>query len=777
MCIFVAVQTMGQLKMPPGVDIMMNVPFLRDPKNKRPVQPAKPSPSYSKTRCNMLFKTPKKPCKPGEGLANLITFTNAYCFNNGSYICKAFAGRFEFMFNVKENKWLGKVPESKYVDRFGYHKRVPINYDIDGKINYADQSINWARQWAGVTNQNNKVNLLSINEFNWCAYVKSNYWPYKSAIKKGPYTIYFFNRQSCIFKDGVEDKKQHYNTRFLHLSKLRIDIDINPTIFAMEDPLAKGDQLRLVKHKRQHWYEVEFNVVENPTPNITYFVKMKDTETLPCTIRDASGPLLNKQMLEKVTDVCMDDGYQDRATGAKNGQLVEAHCGYDQTESADMTLAEFKSHNRAQQYEVDVHCLPYYPYIAQSFFGINIPNKEYWESFKAMVAFTAVTSIPRKEGDFRVLMFFSKYGVDVPRDVYDEFYPKPYFSDYIAKPIYSPDGKEIIKWESKPEANARYVPNLNYVDDIAYLHKCDSVLIVFGPLYTEMLASQFSVDKRTVIEPIYHLGLQEPTNCFLAAPDSNIIYFYHRTNWIVKHEYKCGKPDKDILVTAERIGKYKALRGQDRVPLFQREIFGPISHDPNEEYLFRLMGLYKGSIVPEAPDAAKYPLPELPVPPPLKNNADYTWVYILIGVAILLILLLCIICIFTLRRRNEHRRKHKKAHSNMPSTMTARSGLQSARQNNSNISAGKTGRSALQSGASRSSLRAKPTERSANLNNKSQATSISRSARSQMGRSRPGRSVRSNLSASSKAKGSGVSRTPTQRSSSMSAGSQRSNKK
>lgn len=234
-----------------------------------------------------------------EKMTNVPLLDGAYCFNNRSGICKGFSGKFEFLFDTFKNRVIGPMPKySDDMDDNGYHKRVHVSYNTKSEINYFDRSINWARQYKKRIG-NKRLSLLSSNDFNWCGFVENDLWPYKSAIKypaedEGEYRIYFFNRQSCIYKytHGVIRGRQHFGTRFLHNSSLRIDLDMNPTIFVMEDAIAVPHyDKRLVKHLRQHWYEVPFRVIENPTKSIRYFVKMSETEQEPSKINYTSGPL------------------------------------------------------------------------------------------------------------------------------------------------------------------------------------------------------------------------------------------------------------------------------------------------------------------------------------------------------------------------------------------------------------------------------------------------------------------------------------------------------
>lgn len=604
----------------------------------------------------------KKPCQPGQGLFNLLHMDGAYCYNDGSGKCKAFSGKFEYYFNTRTQEFLGPVESSTFVDSRGYHERVPVSYDINGNIIYADRSINWSRQYVTSTLQGKKIALLSINSFNWCGFVQKGWWPYKSSIKdpEGKYEIYFFNRQSCIIKD---DEKQHYNTRFLHKSKIRLDLDINPTIFAMEDHLA-GNEIRLVKHRRQHWYEVKFKVVENPTNDIRFFVEMDDTETLPSLINSTSGPILNKAMLEKKTDICLNDCYQTRTNG-KNSQLVPSYSGHDSVEIADLPWPEkfWLEHERSshtkgnpihEPYEVHLHGIPRYTESNEQFYGVNVRKDADWEEFaRDNHTFSATTTYPTY--DPYVVNVISLYSIyKEAQDKYDEYYPMPHMAIYQARsyPVWSDRGQIILRWEiSDRKRKEKAVKNLNYVDDIAYLHKCKSVLIIFGPLYTEMLASEFDIDKETTIGSIYDLGIWEPAFAFMAQEGTDTLWVYHQLNYVAQHTYTCGS--NGSLVTAVKAREryfYRIAPPESMAPIFLRRFDVRRSH--SAESHFKLMGLFKGEVVPEAPDPDRYPLGLIDMGEPL-SGADNTWLYIIVIIGVLVLLSLCIICLATIRRRHK----------------------------------------------------------------------------------------------------------------------------
>lgn len=620
-------------------------------------------------------------CSAGNnlGFANLLMMQGVYCFNNGTGLCKGFSGRFEFYFNTWNDEIIGPVEKSQYVDEYGYHERVPVSYNINGEIQYADKSINWAKQFKK-TVENNPISLLSINEFNWCSYTDNDWWPYKSSIRDkksaGKYLIYFYNRQSCIVNSETNEK-QHFNTRFLHNSSLRIDLDINPTIFAMEDKLA--GEVRLVKHRRQHWYELDYEVIPSPKENLRLFVRISPTEKLPSKINGTSGPIIPASAYQKYTDMCVTDYYQHRKD-QKNGHLVLSFCGVDPVEIADYTYVEYKRGLKIVN-EVAIHGIPRYPSSTERFYGVNVTQDWQWEVFASDgLTFSATTTIPinGSTDKVRVISLYAKFEKD-PVDIYDENYPTPYLSDYVA--TYKQNGRSG-DWKFERDSKAMRLTNLNYVDDIAYLYKCNSILVIFGPLYSELPADKFDLSTKAQIDSIDSLQVWEMTSAFFAMPDSDSIWFYHRTNYIAEHKYTCGQQGE--LVRATKNGGYRARVGPN-LPNFYNDIVSGAkpryNEDFSEEYLLKTLGVFKGPLGnPDAPDPSRYPIGDIGPAQPQTEGSSLL-VYIILGVAIVLILAMCIACLVTLRRRHKRRTNYtatqRSGMSSSPKSISKRSGLSS----------------------------------------------------------------------------------------------------
>lgn len=602
--------------------------------------------------CNLFDpKTTGSPeqCKSIDGtkkFQNLPIINGVYCNNDGSGLCKAFAGKFEFYFNSFDDAILYAAPASsdkdREVDEFGLHKRKPQAYDINGNIIYADQSINWARDFKNFTN-NAKMSLLSVNSIDWCQYVRKNNWPYRSAFldkKTNRFEVYFFNRQTCIY-DKQNNKMQNFNTRFLGLSKKRIDLDVNPLIFTMEDSINKD--IRIVKHKRQHWYEIPYKVVDYDGKTFKYFIEFEDEQT-PCKINSTSSNLFGINAYRKFNNVCISDIFNVRK--GPNNPLLQIDCGVDTIELADYPITNMGPHKLIS---VGLHNIPRFPLTAESFFRVNVTKNEDWETFaKDGYTFTAATTIPLDESKpnvIRAIVLYADFKIS-QSDPHDENYPQVFLSDYTARYL----GDQL--WDaSERETKRNAIQNLNYVDDIAYLHKCQTILIIFGPLYSELPKNEFSMTTLAPIDSIYNLGLYEPVNAFFAMPGENTIWFYIRTNFVVEVKYTCAS-DNDSLVTGQQAGVYYSL-GSSQPPWSQKN---QPPHDFTEEFFFSQLGIYKGSLEMRslmAPDPDLYRYKENRPAPEVEGNN--TLLYVIIGIAILLLLAMCIACLVTLRRRRKTR--------------------------------------------------------------------------------------------------------------------------
>lgn len=619
-------------------------------------------------------------------MPNLPLLGGVYCFNNGTGICKAFAGQFEFYFNVFKDRVIGPVPDSEYVSG-GMHTRVPASYSIDGNVVYADHSINWANQY--VAHGRIKRRMLSINDFNWCEFAVNNFWPYKSAVKDyksgGKYNIYFFNKQSCIY--NTETKQfQHFNTRFLGNSSLRIDLDNNPLIFAMEDYLA--GEVRLVKNKRQHWYEVPYQTVEYNKEGIRYFVEMSADQKLPCLINGTRAPLLTNRAYG--SDLCLDDSYTTRPNDkTKNSGLVQNFCGVDEVETADYPIVHLH-HRRGKVIEVDLHNLPKHPVESEQFYGVEYESDAQWETWAYHnYSFTATTTIPigNSVDKVRVLSLYNDFSR--PSNKYDENYPMPMMADFTAE-------WRNDRWFVKEQRSraAQNITNLNYVDDIAYLYRCDTVLILFGPLYTELPANEFSYNTKNYFGSISALGAYEMINAAFADPanGSDALYFYHRLNYVALHRYRCGSTGKqgqdrssgDQLVTAVKDGPYKPRWGPGQHGIFLTDPMYEMDHAIREETLFKMTNLIKGELAqPDAPDPARYKPLYDKAATALEEGASNLWLWIVVVVGALICVTLCMICVLSIRRRR--RRKKGLATDSKGSTLSARHTVRSAKLVQSNV--------------------------------------------------------------------------------------------
>lgn len=670
---------------------------------------------------------------------NIPLIRSVYCYNNGTGICKAIAGRFEFYFNSFTSDIIGPVESSQYVDKYGYHARVPIAYNVKGDLVFNDRVINWAKSFVGSGDEDDKkivkFNLLYLKGINWCAYVERDNWPYRSAISdpytNGSYHIYFFNKQSCITKNGKVDTQ--YNTRFTHKTNLRIDQDMNPLIFVMEDNLAdEASRFRIVKNKRQHWVEMTYKIID--LSNGRHFIKFGDRDEEPQLITNQRGPLLNKETYRKwnswpASSDCMTDEYFYRANeSTRNSRLVETHCGLEENEMADYNRIE-RRYSNDYLYEVALHCLPRWPKVTQSFFAVSVVQRKDWEEYaKDGLAFTAYTTAHSGRKDtLQVIMMYAEFRPEA-KDQYDEFWPVPYLVQYNATKT-NKNSNWNFKRPTQPMVRPRF--EMNFVDDIAYLPYCQTILVILGPLYSEMPWRGFvdNQDEKFRIGSIDKLGLFEIVNAFFADPNSHHIYFYHRTNFIAKHEYTCGSNDgQRKLVTARKVDRYRYRHGADRF----FDVF-PAWNDyrnknPSEESFFKELNVFKGSLdYPDAPDPSEFPYDDADIAPAPESTSN-TWLIVLIALAVIIILTLCLICLFKWRKKLFGPKKYDVARP------TERSGFFSTSSAGGRMP---TDRSAMRTNAPGSS--AAITLRSGVSSNKaSSATATTRSAMT----ARPGPSAR-----------------------------------
>lgn len=588
---------------------------------------------------------------PYEAFQNLPILTGVYCKNDHSYICKAFAGRFEFYFNTLTDDIIGPVNATKYVNDQGYHERVPVSYDVNGNVNYVDRAINWARDFAR-SKKDKKFNILSTQSFNWCGYVEKGFWPYRSSIKYGQYHVYFYNRQTCIY-DTVSKKRQHFNTRFIHKSESRIDLDYNPTMFAMEDPVTKDNSIRLVKHKRQHWYEVRFEVKAgtSSTPNVNFYLKMEPKDEQPLKL-NGSYMLFTAKSYRKRTNICIDDSTAQRNDA--NGKLVDPWCGLDEVEIADLPYpGRLKNQTNSPVYEVDLHQLPRFPHEVERFYDTAVKTDGDWQKWALYGrTFSATTTIPyypgdsKRWGEVKVIMFLSHYNIKEPGNEYDEYWPEPILM------ITNGTFTENADWWKIERNYNNVLRDLNYVDDIAYLYKCNTILVILGPLYTELPVEGFSIQSSGYIGPIDDLGIYELANAFFNEPLTDIIWVYHRTNWVESVSYTCGK-----LVTAQKSsGKYyprHATAAVPHAPVFPKHTRGNLDYTYCEECYWSWLEIYKGDTSsPEAPDPKKYAQDYSDVATAIPET-DSLFLWIIIGIGIIIILIMAIVCLTTMSRRRK----------------------------------------------------------------------------------------------------------------------------
>lgn len=571
---------------------------------------------------------------------NLMQLTGAYCFNNRSGICKGFSGKFEFLFNTFTDQVLGHIPKhNDYMSTGGWHERVPVSYNIDGEIIYADRSINWATKFTK-KNGNNMFSLLSTKEFDWCQYTEKDLWPYKSAIKdpKGRYHIYFFNRQSCIY-DKKTGKRRLYNTRFQHNSRILVDSDANPTMFTMEDALTDPPyDIRLVKHRRQEWYEVPFEILVKPSKTeMKYFIRMSQKGLGPSKINASSGPLLTRRAYRHIIQACLADDYQHENFASNiNLTLALAFCGFDPSEVVDKNYA-FQRANKDTLVRVG-HYGHAVSASTTSRFYLPVMNKQ----SSGSIIFFATTTMPDDNDEFgvHVISLYAKVQGKKVEDIYEEHYPMPVLADYFLH--YDSTSND---WSYYGPDKTRDAPDLNYVDDIAYLEMCKTVLVIFGPLYTELPVGQFDTKTKARVGSVSDLSIREQATAFCNVikkdQKTNKIAVFFRNNWLRLFEYQCGQGGE--LVTAKESGRMMNLFGRPGDTVQRNTLGSTILEDDidirdlynsdldvTEEHFWVRLGFTEPSVSEEPPDPKNYDLEDFEDEHPHDEPPTSSWWHYLV---------------------------------------------------------------------------------------------------------------------------------------------------
>lgn len=622
---------------------------------------------------------------------NIPSLTGAFCYNNQSGLCKGFSGRFEFQFNTDADQILG--PMSKYssdIDEFGYHLRVPVSYNIRGHINYADSSINWARQFQK-EHGGKHMSLLSTKDFNWCEYAKDDNWPYKSAIKDaksdGRYHIYFYNHQSCII-DTQTGQQSFSNSRFVSDKFLEHpDLDINPTIFAMEDGFADPPyDIRLVRYRLQASYEVSFSVVR--TTEAKYLVKVSKYASRG-KIKDAA-PFFGRDAYRRFSDACI--GNNSRLGTELEKQ--EVACGFGTKEVIGESILKCEEPDGQELDECMTQTiLP----------SIESPDETIQNDF--------ITRIKSLDGAFNII--FASTNVPSPNDKYkirelvlraNYINETKQLETMIVEVLYNYNVTANV-WQSQVKSQES-VPNLNYVDDIAYLYKCRTILVIFGPLYSELPEDQFDVSTARPVHSIYDLSIWELATAFFNKIGTNELYVFHRTNWVQKLAYTCGQDES--LSTAKKVGRYFPVAGvHANQNLGIKGVSSDYDTDVSEEYFWELLKIFKGDRLSriDAPDPELY-----------NTFADRTglWIYTALSLVILVTLVVCIAVVIIRRRRRAPQESEvetvpifspfagkkyipggaNESHSRIPSA-SAKLGTVRSRMSSSSSSGSSTGRKRL----------------------------------------------------------------------------------
>lgn len=562
---------------------------------------------------------------------NVPLISAAHCYNDGSALCKAIAGRFEFTFNLNTGE-LKPVGASRWVDSQGFHKRVPVAYTLKGNPLYFDRSLQWARQY---TRKSGPINLLS--GFEWCRFAIENVWPYKTAFfdHDGVHAIYFFNRQTCIHNTKTGEFN-FFNTRFQGTSLQLIDFDLNPVIFAVWDKLA--NETLLVKHKRLHWQQSGWKLHE-PIYDGNGSARQLEIKPIPSNrpCLTCKGQLLfSNSSFKRLTTMCLNDYYQIQANKEEpdRADKFDEDCGLSQTETAvylpNGQIYEISQHNGHRSNAPSSHYM-----LKQG--SAPLPDsdcKEYKVEFDSYIASTDVL-LPKQDREelprHRLITLLTKNNRagEVPpfKDLGRGLYPIP---KLVMQEAIFVGGNS---WDFNETIFNIDSTKLNYVDDIVYLLQCDTILTIFGPLYTEHPAAKFSVEQAAPAGPISNLDVHEPVNAATADRDNNL-FFYLRTNYLLWTKYTCNAAS---LTTAVKQADYFTRFGGSNQPALALSIFQPGNLVPpiTEERLFSDVGLYRGSAKPDAPNSDNFPYQD-----PDVDSGVPAWAWILAFVVFLIIVAL-----------------------------------------------------------------------------------------------------------------------------------------
>lgn len=702
-----------------------------------------------------ILKYSSEPCP----FTNLMLYKGVYCSREPNIDkCQAFTGRIEYEIDIKRNKFLGTVSKRAYSNSYGWHERVPISYRIDGSMRYADESIHWWYERSPLVNRKNHSLLMSTTTqgrpgLNWCLFYDK--WPVKSSFldSTGQYKIYFFSRQSCIMRIAnlEPDSLYHYNTRFQHNTTLRIDNDINPTIFPVkaidinrrtkrqkndkkEDKSVKPDKkpptpkndppktgnntsvkMHLVKHHRQHFDVQDFEIIESPANATRFFIKMYNLPQGENWL-EQRGPLISFDGYKGKTKLsCMTDFYSLREDKF-NAYMVESFQGVDQPETCEAIKGRY--------YHVGLHSIPREDK-RDTFFGFDtyFDDKDAnWKQFAYDgYTVTAFTVYPIDKDKYKVIGLIAEYkkvlGGKTYWETYNENYPKTYFIKYDMRMgsfgngyTFDPTFFQAI---SSSSSEKHQVDNLNYIDDIAYLPKCKTIVTVFGPVYNEIPAELFSPEATAPIRSIYELGLYTTIGALFSVGDK--LYAHVHNEYVTVVTYTCGNQNGRGYVTGEPAYGGRLKHVFEYFPKGKSSIYKNIP-----EFMLSRSGLYIENIDEQemisrltAPNPLLYPLPALYDIEAL--NTDYTLLYLFIGLALALVILMGLICLATMRK------KHRRWQDVFGSVATLRSALQP-----SIIGSSPTARSNL-SGSRASS---QPTVRSTSLKRSSVSRNSSINPRS-----------------------------------------------
>ncbi|KAG9510493.1 hypothetical protein GZH46_00959, partial [Fragariocoptes setiger] len=553
-------------------------------------------------------------------VANLITIDTMYCTTERK--CKATAGKLEYWFHLDTGEIVDK-------NLWKVHKNLPISYKLDGQIYYSQYSFQWARQWLNKLLANNQsVALANSNSFNWCDHVP--YWPVQSVFtdRDNKYAVYWYNRQSCIiYFDGQKLKRKYYHNRF---SDMIDTFELRMSYAAAKIPGKQpNDPAQLFKYSNTYHYLLDYKIITTPKGRL--WLTMEDTNNSTSNIDDRDNIIpekaMKKHMPAKLNNICLDELY--------NGWPSPAN-GFTRPESVDLSPIARKylktnlatDHTREPViWTDDTSDTRWYLWNQASsvfFRDETFVSASHLDLEEDGEAYDFFTTVPLSDTKLEAHIILKRFrsgpkikGADPePRQkpdyepAYDDRYPRSIYRK-VKMELNTKERSGLVEpkawlgdvhgWSDVEKAIDTPVPDLNQLDDIAYLYKCKSVIAVFGPFFQEYPADQFHtfIEKPAKLRLLTDLQIYEPVSSLYSDPDSDTLYAVYRRNYVQQIRYSCAGQGDGRKITGSKVGNLKFWSVENKLydclpPTDQKKVRCGRKHDFYEEKLFAILGLVDG---------------------------------------------------------------------------------------------------------------------------------------------------------------------------------------